>query len=68
MGSRLKTLDKDSADHESRESLMQARVSALASLQTACMPAHRAHLEQAIAQLDERLTERPKTSAPPTAP
>jgi len=47
---------------------MQARMSALASLQTACMPARRAYLEQTIAELDGRLNDRPKTSAPPTAP
>lgn len=35
--------------------LMLARTRALADLQTACVPAHRAMLEQAIADLDARL-------------
>jgi hypothetical protein len=34
---------------------MLARTRALADLQTACVPAHRAMLEQAIADLDARL-------------
>ena len=34
---------------------MLARTRALADLQKACVPAHRAMLEQAIADLDERL-------------
>ena len=50
-------MHKDSADHESRELLMQARMSALASLQTTCVPARRAHLEQTIAELDGRLND-----------
>jgi hypothetical protein len=38
-----------------RATLMLARTRALADLQRACVPAHRAMLEQAIADLDERL-------------
>jgi len=38
-----------------RETLMLARTRALADLQQACAPAHRAMLEQAIAELDRRL-------------
>jgi len=38
-----------------RDTLMLARTRALADLQKACVPAHRAMLEQAIADLDERL-------------
>jgi hypothetical protein len=34
---------------------MLARTRALADLQKACVPAHRAMLEQAIADLDRRL-------------
>jgi hypothetical protein len=34
---------------------MLARTRALADLQKACVPAHRAMLEQAIADLDQRL-------------
>jgi hypothetical protein len=38
-----------------RATLMLARIRALADLQKACVPAHRAMLEQAIADLDRRL-------------
>ncbi len=38
-----------------RAMLMLARTRALADLQKACVPAHRAMLEQAIADLDTRL-------------
>jgi hypothetical protein len=38
-----------------RATLMLARTRALADLQRACAPAHRAMLEQAIADLDARL-------------
>ena len=38
-----------------RATLMLARTKALADLQQACVPAHRAMLEQAIADLDRRL-------------
>jgi hypothetical protein len=37
--------------------LLLARTRALADLQQACVPAHRAMLEQAIADLDRRLNE-----------
>ena len=37
--------------------LLLARTRALADLQQACAPAHRAMLEQAIADLDRRLRE-----------
>ena len=40
-----------------RATLMLARTRALADLQQACAPAHRAMLEQAIADLDRRLAE-----------
>ena len=38
-----------------RATLMLARTRALADLQHACAPAHRAMLEQAIAELDRQL-------------
>jgi hypothetical protein len=38
-----------------RATLMLARTRALADLQRACAPAHRAMLEQAVADLDQRL-------------
>lgn len=38
-----------------RATLMLARTRALADLQKACVPAHRAMLEQAVADLDQRL-------------
>ena len=38
-----------------RGTLMLARTRALADLQKACVPAHRAMLEQAVADLDQRL-------------
>jgi hypothetical protein len=38
-----------------RATLMLARTRALSDLQQACAPAHRAMLEQAIADLDQRL-------------
>jgi len=40
-----------------RATLMLARTRALADLQHACAPAHRAMLEQAIADLDRRLAD-----------
>jgi len=40
-----------------RATLMLARTRALADLQQACAPAHRAMLQQAIADLDRRLRE-----------
>jgi hypothetical protein len=46
-----------------RATLSLARTRALADLQCACAPAHRAMLEQAIADLDRRIAdlENPKT-------
>ena len=38
-----------------RATLLLARTRALADLQKACVPAHRAMLEQAVADLDRRL-------------
>jgi hypothetical protein len=38
-----------------RATLMLARTRALSDLQQACAPAHRAMLEQAVADLDRRL-------------
>jgi len=40
-----------------RATLMLARTRALSDLQHACAPAHRAMLEQAIADLDRRLKD-----------
>jgi len=40
-----------------RATLMLARTRALADLQQACAPAHRAMLEQAIADLDRQLAK-----------
>jgi hypothetical protein len=40
-----------------RATLMLARTRALSDLQHACAPAHRAMLEQAIADLDRRLAD-----------
>jgi hypothetical protein len=40
-----------------RDTLMLARTRALSDLQRACAPAHRAMLEQAIADLDRQLAE-----------
>jgi hypothetical protein len=45
----------DAARAAQRSTLMLARTRALADLQLACAPAHRAMLEQAIADLDARL-------------
>lgn len=45
----------EAARQEARATLMLARTRALADLQKACVPAHRAMLEQAIADLDQRL-------------
>ena len=46
---------EQAAKKAARATLMLARTRALADLQTACAPAHRAMLEQAIAELDQRL-------------
>ena len=45
----------DAARKAERATLMLARTRALADLQTACAPAYRAMLEQAVADLDRRL-------------
>ena len=44
-----------SAPSPERATLMLARTRALADLQLACAPAHRAMLEQAIADLDRKI-------------
>ena len=46
---------EEAARNAQRATLMLARTRALADLQMACAPAHRAMLEQAIADLDRRL-------------
>ena len=47
---------EDPARQAARASLLLARSRALADLQLACAPAHRAMLEKAIEDLDARLT------------
>jgi hypothetical protein len=56
----------EGARRAERATLSLARTRALADLQLACAPAHRAMLEQAIADLDRRLEalENPKTQIP----
>jgi len=46
---------REASRKSARATLLLARTRALADLQTACVPAHRAMLEQAIAELDQRL-------------
>jgi len=46
---------EEAARKAQRATLMLARMRALADLQKACVPAHRAMLEHAIADLDQRL-------------
>jgi hypothetical protein len=46
---------EEAARRSQRATLSLARTRALADLQQACAPAHRAMLEQAIADLDQRL-------------
>ena len=48
---------EEAARVSTRATLMLARARALADLQQACVPAHRAMLEAAIADLDRRLRE-----------
>ena len=48
---------EDAARRAKRAALMLARTRALADLQVACAPAHRAMLEQAIADLDRKISE-----------
>jgi len=57
---------EDSARRAERATLSLARTRALADLQMACAPAHRAMLEHAIAELDRRLAalENPKPQIP----
>ena len=55
-----------SSVNDDRALLLQARTSALATLQTACAPAQRAALEQRIAELDARLAVLPEASATKT--
>jgi hypothetical protein len=47
--------DDEKRKRTERATLMLARTRALSDLQHACAPAHRAMLEQAIADLDRRL-------------
>jgi hypothetical protein len=56
----------ESARRAERATLSLARTHVLADLQRACAPAHRAMLEQAIADLDRRLAdlENPKPQIP----
>ena len=49
------TRANDPGRRAAHATLMLARTRALADLQSACAPAHRAMLEQAIAELDQRL-------------
>jgi hypothetical protein len=46
----------DAVRRSERAILMLARTRALSDLQRACAPAHRAMLEEAIADLDQRIT------------
>jgi hypothetical protein len=46
---------EEAARKAERATLMLARTRALTDLQMACAPAHRAMLEQAVADLDRRL-------------
>jgi hypothetical protein len=48
---------EDNQRRSDRATLMLARTRALADLQQACAPAHRAMLEHAIADLDRRLAD-----------
>ena len=53
----------DASRQAAHATLMLARTRALADLQSACAPAHRAMLEQAIAELDQRLAALRKGAA-----
>jgi hypothetical protein len=48
----------DGQRRSEQATLMLARTKALTDLQHACIPAHRAMLEQAIADLDRQLADR----------
>ena len=52
----------DPSRQAAHATLMLARTRALADLQSACAPAHRAMLEHAIAELDQRLAALGKNS------
>ena len=53
--SSIPPIREDPVRQAERASILLARTRALADLQLACAPAHRAMLEQAIADLDARL-------------
>ena len=53
----------DASRQAAHATLMLARTRALADLQSACAPAHRAMLEHAIAELDQRLAALRKDAA-----
>ena len=53
----------DPSRQATHATLMLARTRALADLQSACAPAHRAMLEHAIAELDRRLAALGKNAA-----
>ena len=62
---------EEAARRSQRDTLSLARTKALSDLQRACAPAHRAMLEQAIADLDKRLAaldENPKSQIPRSKP
>jgi hypothetical protein len=61
--SRTAPVQEDPVRQAERASLQLARTRALADLQLACAPAHRAMLEQAVHDLDQRLAalHAPKT-------
>jgi hypothetical protein len=63
-----KATPDDSVRRAERATLSLARTRAMADLQMACAAAHRAMLEQAIADLDKRLAalENPKSQIPNT--
>ena len=48
---------QEAATRAARATLMLSRTRALSDLQRACVPAHRAMLEQAIADLDRQLAK-----------
>jgi GR25 family glycosyltransferase involved in LPS biosynthesis len=59
-----KVTAEDSARRAERATLSLARARALADLQKACVAAHRAMLEQAIADLDKRLAALENPTSP----
>ena len=54
---------EEAARQSARATLMLARTRALHDLQLACAPAHRAMLEQALADLDTRLSQLDESTA-----